>query len=373
MATNDARSLDAQGVTADGREEALARFIIDFDPRDPRSYHFSTAPYADQAIDVANAVQADPIPWPAEYVPTPTSSKARKSTDPLPEADVLVVTYTVAEGYALADVLTPSLETADWTPYRNGWQELKTEVKHGAPSLERDQAGLWATTTIGTKKVVVMKSDLHPSTDGAKLPLRTLWKQIISQARPKLIISTGTAGGIGAETLLGDVVVTQQVRWDCSKTFANAPFAHAEYTSTGVLETQRFSEARSKLIPVNATHLPAAKRTPAIVLDTSGKPNTTITTDFFAFDDAKNSYGLRTYEPDARAVEMDDAAMALACADLKEPPTWVSVRNASDPQMNAATLAEEKQQAAVIYEQYGYWTSIGSAITCWALIASLPD
>jgi hypothetical protein len=40
--------------------------------------------------------------------------------------------------------------------------------------------------------------------------------------------------------------------------------------------------------------------------------------------------------------------------------------------MTGGDLATEKKQAAAIYEKYGYWTSIGSVISCWALIARVP-
>ena len=36
---------------------------------------------------------------------------------------------------------------------------------------------------------------------------------------------------------------------------------------------------------------------------TAATPVSVISTDFFAFDDASNHYGLRTYQPDAKAVE----------------------------------------------------------------------
>ncbi len=66
---------------------------------------------------------------------------------------------------------------------------------------------------------------------------------------------------------------------------------------------------------------------------------------------------------------MDDAALALTCTTLADPPAWVSVRNASDPQIpSVGTLPEQAKQAAKIYEQYGYWTTVNSAITTWALI-----
>jgi nucleoside phosphorylase len=352
---------------------ALARHIIEFDPQAASGYHFAAEPGTVEAHALVAGLHPDPIPWPSGLVPTPVNADPPPAeTDPLPQVDVLIVTYTVAEGQALADVLTPGYPTTAWTPYRNGWAELKKSVQKGAPSLARDQAGLWTLTQIGDIRAILMKSDLHPSTDGPKLPIRTLWAQMIGQAQPRLVITTGTAGGIGATTLLGDVIVSSRVRWDATKRFEHQPWANTAYTSSGTQPAHtHLPTAQQTLIPVNATHLPAAQRTPIILTDTTTDPTSVVSTDFFAFDDASNHYGLRTYQPDAKAVEMDDAALGLACTDLAHPPPWISVRNASDPQMNAPTLAEETKQAAAIYEKYGYWTTIGSAITCWALTAGL--
>jgi len=33
-------------------------------------------------------------------------------------------------------------------------------------------------------------------------------------------------------------------------------------------------------------------------------------------------------------------------------------------------LEEQKKKAAQIYEQYGYWTTVCSAIACWALVVN---
>jgi nucleoside phosphorylase len=368
-------------MTTDVLSEALtdptgvdfARHLIEFDPKAPSSYRFAAEPGAPEAQALAAALTPDPIPWPSGLAPVRVvADPAPADTDPLPAADVLIVTYTVAEGHGLADTLTPGFDTPNWTPYRNGWNQLKTDVGPVGPSLHYDRAGLWTLTRIGNTTVVLFKSDLHPSTDGPKLPMRTLWAQLIDQVQPALVITTGTAGGIGAQTLLGDVIVSARVRWDCTKQFAHDPFATTAYASSGKQPSHgHLSTAHQKLIPVNATHLPSAPRTPRIFTDTHADPTTVITTDFFAFDDASDHYGLRTFQPDAKAVEMDDAALALACTDLPNPPPWVSVRNASDPQMNDPTLAEETKQAAAIYEKYGYWTTIGSAITCWALAAAV--
>jgi len=49
--------------------------------------------------------------------------------------------------------------------------------------------------------------------------------------------------------------------------------------------------------------------------------------------------------------------------------TW----NVSDPEIDAAglTLKQQPAQAAKIYKAFGRWSSVCSAIACWALIAAL--
>lgn len=367
----------AEQWVADPTGSGLARHLIDFDPRQPGRYQFAAAPASLEAVGLAAAQLApDPIPWPAGTAPQFQSFAADTTdTSPLPEADVLVVTYTVAEGYALADVLTPGISTTGWMPYRNGWDQLRPLIAHGAPSLgpHRNQAGLWARTRIGSTSVVIVKSDLHPVTDGPKLPITVLWRQMIDQVRPRLVITTGTACGVGGDVELGDVIVTGRLRWDCTRHFAHDPFARAAFTSPQTPDEAVFTTAVTDLIPVNARHLPPADRTPrVVVVGPADGSVSTVTTDFFAFDDASDHYGLRAYQPDAHAVEMDDAALRLALADLPDPPPWLSVRNASDPQMDGPDLADEVEQAAAIYEKYGYWTSVGSAIACWALAVARP-
>lgn len=326
-------------------------------------------PFADTGLDEAKPRFAE-VPWPDGTAPTPASTKAYQDTDPLPAADVLIVTYTVAEGHALADVLTPGVDTTDWVKYRNNWAAIKSQVAHGAPSLATDCAALWSLTEIGGKRVVVVKSELHPSTDGPKLPMALLWRQMIGQVRPTLVITTGTAGGVGSVVELGDVIVAANVKWNCQKQFREQDFAHIGYGCTPLTESvqEQLNLAEIQLMPVNAGRIPAQYMTRPIHILTGHDVETT---DFFAFDDKADHYGLRAYDVACAAVEMDDAALGLALTTITASPAWVSVRNASDPQMDEATLAAEDKLAGQIYERYGYWTTVGSAITCWALVAGL--
>jgi hypothetical protein len=68
---------------------------------------------------------------------------------------------------------------------------------------------------------------------------------------------------------------------------------------------------------------------------------------------------------------MGDAVLGLVCDELgADAPRWLVVRNASDPQINGLLPEDVQAMWAVwFYEQYGYWTSLSSAIACWAVIA----
>src|SRR5205085_8466594 len=94
------------------------------------------------------------------------------------------------------------------------------------------------------------------------------------------------------------------------------------------------------------------------------EPNIVVTTDIFAYDDSTNHYQL---QGKGSMVEMDDAVLALACNDLGGSFDWLAIRNASDPQVGADLT---KGDAAKIYADYGYWTSLTSVLACWAVVTS---
>lgn len=345
----------------------LARHIIDFDPRNESTHAFWTA------IEPELLKRPNPIPWPSSLAPKPQPiSPSPKSNDPLPNVDCLVVTWTVAEGQALADVLTPGFPSSVWYKYDRFFvSHYKKNIRAGAPALAANRLGSFFPTAIGNRKVLCFKSELHLSQDGQKLPIRNLWKQIIQESKPNLVVTTGTAGAIGSPVKLGDVVVGRIVRFLCERTFKNAPFNNKEYQNQTSPQTSYFEQSVANLIPVNASHLPAAARTPTIYYDVSqlGEKTDIVTTDFFAFDNTTNTYQLQGL---GAAVEMGDAVLGLACQELgAHAPDWFAIRNASDPQIDGSlTPDEQKQDAAKTYEKYGYWTTVGSAIATWAVIAA---
>jgi purine-nucleoside phosphorylase len=194
------------------------------------------------------------------------------------------------------------------------------------------------------------KSELHLSQDGVKMPIARLWQQLIAEVKPRLVITTGTAGGIGAGVELGDVVVAKSVRFDCMKEFKSKPFHAASYDCS-LLTTGSFAVAQ-ELFSEYAGHLPTASRPPAIFAAASADvplPDI-VTTDFFAFDDTSNTFDLQSL---GGAVEMGDAVLGLVTQELgATAPLWIAVRNASDPEIDSTGLTEKEAatKAAQIYE-----------------------
>ena len=312
-----------------------------------------------------------PIPWPKGLEPT-VVEHAGSTTDSLPSADVLVVTWTAAEFQALADVLTPGHVSTDWTHYEKDWSTYVPQLTDRSPAKEAGRLGEYALTKIGTKHVVCFHSQLHLCTDGLEPPIVALWQQIVAEVNPELVITTGTAGGIGLSTVLGDVFVVSNAKFNCTKSFKSKAWAQQRFKGTPLTGKDTYlAAAQNALIPVNAGKLrPVATRDPLI---TRGGDVETV--DYFGFADTDDSYGVVKDDPMAHTEEMDDATLPLALSLAKAAPKalWLSIRNASDPEVPSSIgdLEAQSKWASNIYEKYGYWTTVGSAITCWAVIADL--
>jgi hypothetical protein len=346
----------------------LYREIIDFDSESPAGrefFAFTSATGLSRLTD---------IPWPAGLAPKTGPKPAGTSRSPLPKADVLVVTWTVDEGHALSRVLTPGKDSHnDYLPYAHNFQAIASKMQKGCPALQAKRLGTYWTTKIGGKKVVVFKSDSHLSQDikklpaqGGTLPNADVWKQIIAEVRPALVITTGTAGGIGTWGEVGDVVVSPIVRLDGLNWLKRAPFHDAVYTSRA--PATRFFATAETLFHANAGQLPKDNTRPPKIVQSDNPASSVVTTDFFGFDTSDNHYGLQGL---GDVSEMGDAILGLVASQLAKPPRWVAVRNVSDPQIKAeGTLREQAAVAAHIYKAFGRWSSVCSAIVCWALIAA---
>jgi hypothetical protein len=331
-------------------------------------------------------------PAPALLEPAPAP------TDPLPRADYVVITWTIAELQALADVLTPGISRTSWHPYTRDFEtKYLPNIRAGAPARAANRLASYCPTTIGGKSVLCMKSELHLNQDGVKtgegtatLPVADLFRQIIDEVQPKLVITTGTAGATYSEHELGDVMITRAAKFRCQREFRNETFANQGYRSDFEVPLDRFDDAKPMLaaiadeltepdfgppttkykMPDGQRVLPGRRNHPDLKVDGRdfAEFRPMLTTDFFEFGTSKNKLALQ-----GCGVEMGDAALGMVCEELgDQAPRWLVVRNASDPQINGDLPTSPNVQAmwAVwFYEEYGYWTSVSSAIACWAIIA----
>jgi hypothetical protein len=349
--------------------EDLQREIIDFDSEAPEGMAFlafTTATGLSRFTD---------IPWPKGLEPKTGTKPSGNGSGKLPTADVLVVTWTMDEGHALSRVLTPGKDSRnDYLSYTHNFSTISKKMRKGCPALNAKRLGAYWTTTIGGKKVVVFKSDSHLSQDTKKppksnetLPNEDVWKQIIEEVKPRLVITTGTAGGIGTQCEVGDVVVSPIVRFECQKWLKGEPFEHAHYRDTEP-KTKFFTKAKT-LFKANAGQLPKDNTRSPKILRASGLSSSVLTTDFFGFDTSDNHYKLQKL---GNVSEMGDAVLGLIMSKMgTTAPRWVAVRNVSDPQIKAeGTLKEQTQVAAQIYKGFGRWSTVCSAIVCWALAAA---
>src|SRR5215471_18110454 len=210
----------------------LQREIIDFDSEGTEGKEFlafTTATGLSRYTDV---------PWPKGLAPETGKAPGGGLGRPLPRADVLVVTWTVDEGHALSRVLTPGKDSHnDYMSYTHNFAAIAKKMRPGCPALQAKRLGAFWTTTIGSKRVLIFKSDSHMSQDGPQLPNIDVWRQIIGEVRPRLVITTGTAGGIGPAFEVGDVIVSPIVRFDCTAKFKKQPFAQAHYESIAATKT----------------------------------------------------------------------------------------------------------------------------------------
>ena len=252
--------------TAKVTPEDFQREIIDFDSE-------STEGRAFMAFSTATGLSRfTDIPWPKGLAPQTGPKPTGNGKGPLPRADVLVVTWTVDEGHALSRVLTPGKDSRnDYVPYTHNYATISKKMRNGCPAKELKRLGAFWTTTIGKKKVVVFKSDSHMSQDGPQLPNIDVWRQIITEVQPTLVITTGTAGGIGKQFEVGDVVVSPIVRFDCLSKFKKQPFAQEHFSSKPAV-TKKFAQAKT-LFKANAGQLPKDNtRAPKIFVVDAERP-----------------------------------------------------------------------------------------------------
>ncbi|HKQ79626.1 MAG TPA: hypothetical protein VJ810_38390 [Blastocatellia bacterium] len=370
---------------------ALARHIIEFG--DEQDEEMELQPEAAALADLG-------LSWPSGLAPDPQPlNEDPASSDPLPRADVLVVTWTAAENEALADALTPGVNRKKWYFYDRKFNQYLPKIRNGAPARKAQRLGSYFPTKIGNKSVLCFKSELHLNQDGmatgegtATLPVADLFRQMIKEVRPKLVITVGTAGATFNDHELGDVMITRAAKFRLSQEFRNEPFNGRTYKCESFdIPTARLDEARellkkhadkllepdfgppTKRFNFSGPLIKAPKNTPDLKIDSVhfDEFHPMLTTDFFEFGTSKNNL-----EEEGCGVEMGDAVLGMVIEEMDgDAPEWLVIRNASDPQINGDLPDKPRARnmqahwAVWYYETYGYWTSVNSAIATWAMIA----
>jgi hypothetical protein len=347
--------------------------ILNFDPAAPQA-RFKHAGL-EAALAPLGSALPHPIPWPAGGAPQPAPlTPAPAPADDLTRFagyDAVIITWTAAEASALAALLSPGTPTSAWYEYKHNvatYIPLVTGAKAPFNATGAEDAryyhslGLYFPITIGTARVLLFKSGLHLDYDGPATPVKNLIADIATAVAPKLFITTGTGGGIGANVKLGDVVIAGTVRFDCKTQFARESWATAAYSPTPV-SAAALAAITPALTSVNAARIPGANANPKIF---SSATDAVVTTDFFAFDDSTDYYKLQGL---GQACDMGDAMVAQALQAFPHI-AWYSIRNASDPQIPNPTgnITTASQDAAKIYAKYGGLTTAASVIASWAIV-----
>jgi nucleoside phosphorylase len=319
------------------------------------------------------------IPWPAGQAPEPVRDVP--AGESLPTADVLIVTWTTDEGHALSRVLSPGFDnlppaTANpaqpgagyWKPYTKNYEAIAQHMLPGAPArASYHRLGTYWAATIAGKKVTLFKSDSHFSKDGARdlqtTPNRLVWEQIIDDCKPSWVITTGTGGGVGADMEVGDVVVSRFVTFDPG----GADPALEIFTCAAAAPGGDFKQA-ANLFTANSGFLPGTNPRPPRILPAATAATGVLTTAKFEYDDTANTFDLKGK---GDVCEMGDAVLGLVCQSLgAAAPNYVAVRNVSNPEVDS-TDPDASKLSNYIYEHFGRWSSVCSAIVCWEIVTGL--
>lgn len=349
---------------------------LNFDPVEiaPRFSELKAAKY----MTFSHRIPSIPA-WPrnadSEALPLAPEPVASDSLSRFQGYDAVIVTWTAAEASALAALLAPNHPVSTWYNYQHNVEEYLPLVT-GADSPFNDDReemkryyhslALYFPRRIGKARVLLMKSGLHLDYDGPAVPVRKLMIEIATTVKPKVFITTGTGGGIGADVKLGDVIVAERVRFDCAKQFKSSSWAKAKYrTSNHLLPGKTFTSITPAMLKLNAEKIPGARPVPKIWVADS----TIVTTDFFAFDDSTDFYHLQGR---GTVCDTGDAMVGQAMSQAKQK-LWFAVRNASDPQIPNPLhdIEEATKTSSEIYTRYGALTTAGSVIACWAIVNAL--
>jgi nucleoside phosphorylase len=357
------------------------------------------------------------VPWPAglapAQVPLGNFAAGEKITGPLNvKADALIVLFTEEETSALLDVFThdkswTAARKKTWCGYAHNFANFQPIAGAGGDiGLSEGLFGYLSAIKIGSKTVVLYKSELHPKQNGAKLPFVGVMQQLIGELDPALVIGTGTAGAIGSHLNCGDVAITNRARLHVQVHYPNFPdintmsknqteltndatfnpkfvqFAADNFTKLSLDGLSQCFTRLEKLPGYSFVHkndTPPSIYVAGVNPVPGPQPMDIVSADFLTVDDKFNSEGLQSL---GVMNDTDDAFLFFAISKMAgKQPKWLSVRNASEPQIvvpafppgttPTAIINKLKGVAGSIYGIYQYCTTLNSAFACWGVVAGM--
>jgi hypothetical protein len=326
------------------------------------------------------------IEWSAVGQVAPTL--VNSSGSGLPAADAVVITWADAEWAAMQHVFCASGAAMPYSDRNTGSWSGWTKYAAGMPgsSVEGwDYWGEWRLVGVGVKTVLLWKSNTHLDFPG-QTQLTAMMQMLISEVKPGLVVSIGTAGG----AMVGDHVGTVRAvsagtlyeagaaqgswpvysnGWSAGETLLHkAGFASLLFpvpTTEGdlqglVTQFNSYYGSSYSIFDLDPDGLNAGDTQPKVVDATGGVVSLLPT---FVVGTTAGTYG--TFA----CIEMDDAVLGDVCKAAGV--AFGFVRNVSDPVQSAALPAEvQGSWGSAVYDAYGFYTSFNGALAAWAALVA---
>ena len=273
---------------------------------------------------------------------------------------------------------------SDWSEWRKYDRDMPKFT--GRDSESWNYWGWYTLVEVAGKRVLLFKSNTHLDWPGARY-LKDMIRRLLEDAKPKLLLSIGTAGGARLTDHLGAVQVVNagalynpkapsskwpvyasgyRPAWGMMKKsgFKNL-LMHIPATSTNLKELARqynsFHSTSYTMEQLDPLKLNRPTRLPAIN-DLAAKKVPLLTTATFVVGTTDGKY--KAYA----CIEMDDAVIGQVCK--KAGVDFGFVRNISDPVQNAKLPSSvQGDWGSAVYSIFGMYTAYNGAVTAWGLLA----
>jgi nucleoside phosphorylase len=313
---------------------------------------------------------------------------AKTPAGQLPKASAVVITWASAEWAAMEHVFCSGGTAMPYSDRSNGswsgWQKFDQNLAANPPS-GWSYWGYYRLIEIAGRTVLLFKSNTHLDFPGATY-LQAMIKLIITQVKPNLILSIGTAGGAKIQDHVGTVRAVSagtldksgvppaqwpdySNNWKAGQTTRNNPgFNKLLFpipTSAGDLQSicSQFNQhygTNYQLAQLDPNNLNLGDASPQID-DQTGGAESLLTTSSFVVGTTSGNYNQYA------CIEMDDAIIGETCKAAAV--AFGFVRNVSDPVQNAALPPKvQGNWGSAIYSAYGFYTSYNGALVAWAML-----